>query len=87
MKTGMNTDDEIYAKIIKYIKKNLIYKIDIKPTDRFFYELEYDSLSYVTLVMDLESEFDITIDIDEITVGLDTPLDVLEFIKGKLTGE
>lgn len=87
MKTGMKTNDELYEIVLKYIKKNLIYKIDVKPTDRFFHELEYDSLSYVTLVMDLESEFDITIDIDEIVTGLDTPLDVVEFIKGKLSRE
>lgn len=67
---------------LEKIKAIISEKMDIDPEeiteDSSFEEMKIDSLDMVEIVMDIEDEFDVTIDADE---GLKTVGDLISFIQ------
>ena len=66
------------------IKAIIVDKMDLDPDkiteQSSFKDLEMDSLDMVELVMDMEDEFDITIETSE---GLETIADLIELIRSQ----
>jgi len=70
---------DIKARVIKLLGRNK--KIEINENTRFKEDLQTDSLDFMDLVFDVEGEFGIEVDIDEVkdykTVG-----EMIKYIEG-----
>ena len=58
---------EIKDNIIKLIKSNMPSSInlDVQLSNKIFTDLGYTSLTYMTLIVQIELEYDITIDVSQ----------------------
>jgi acyl carrier protein len=76
--------DELFERFRKTVAESLGKPIEeITMTSSFADDLDADSLDLVQLVMDLEEEFDITVDEDELE-GIKTVGQAFDLIKSKL---
>ena len=76
--------DELFERFRKTAADSLAKPIEEITTNASFADdLDADSLDLVQLVMDLEEEFDITVDEDELE-GIKTVGQAYELIKSKL---
>ena len=53
--------------IIQLIKQETVISVPITETTDLYKDLYLDSLSFVGLIMDIEEQFDITIELPEMT--------------------
>ena len=71
----------VYDKVVNLIVAQLPVKPeDIKMESRLFEDLGADSANVMMLIMDLESEFDITVE-DEMLTGIRTVGDIVEYLE------
>jgi acyl carrier protein len=76
--------DELFERFRKTAADSLSKSVDdIAMTSSFADDLDADSLDLVQMVMDLEEEFDITVDEDELE-GITTVGQAFELIQSKL---
>ena len=76
--------DELFERFRKTAADSLSKPVDeIKVESSFADDLDADSLDLVQLVMDLEEEFDISVDEDELE-GITTVGQAYELIRSKL---
>ena len=57
----MDTNDEIYARVVEQVDAFNKKGIDVTPDTRFQQDLEWDSLTVLDFVASIEDEFDIMI--------------------------
>ena len=78
------SDDELFARFQKTAADSLSKPVDeITMQASFADDLDADSLDLVQMVMDLEEEFDITVDEEELE-GIATVGQAFDLIKTKL---
>lgn len=71
----------IFDKVAELIMNQLPVKKDtIKLDSRLFEDLGADSANVMILVMDIEQEFDITVD-DEVLSGIHTVGDIVSYLE------
>lgn len=76
------TDKQIFDKVAEFISAQMaVSPADITLKTRMLEDLKADSANIIMLVMDLENEFDISVD-DDVLMGIKTVGDVVECIKG-----
>jgi acyl carrier protein len=76
--------DELFGRFQKTAAESLSKPVEAITLDASFADdLDADSLDLVQLVMDLEEEFDVSVDEDELE-GVTTVSQAYELIKGKL---
>ncbi len=81
----MQDENEVRDRVIRYILESSDEEVraeDVRPETLLRDELDLSSMQAITMVMDLESEFDITVEDEEIE-GLRTVGDVLALIDSK----
>ena len=77
-------NQELFARFAKTAAESLSKPVEeVKPEASFADDLDADSLDLVQMVMDLEEEFDITVDEEELE-GITTVGQAFELIKSKL---
>ena len=73
----------VFEKVVNLIVGQLPVKAeDIKMESRLFEDLGADSANVMMLIMDLEAEFDITVE-DEMLTGIRTVGDIVDYIVKK----
>ncbi|MBE5775553.1 MAG: acyl carrier protein [Clostridiales bacterium] len=71
----------VFEKVVNLIVGQLPVKAeDIKMESRLFEDLGADSANVMMLIMDLEAEFDITVE-DEMLTGIRTVGDIVEYLE------
>ena len=71
----------VFEKVVNLIVGQLPVKAeDIKRESRLFEDLGADSANVMMLIMDLEAEFDITVE-DEMLTGIRTVGDIVEYLE------
>ncbi len=76
--------DELFARFAKVAADSLAKPVaEITPEASFADDLDADSLDLVQMVMDLEEEFDVTVDEEELE-GVTTVGAAFDLIKSKL---
>ena len=71
----------VFEKVVNLIVGQLPVKAeDIKMESRLFEDLGADSANVMMLIMDLEAEFDITVE-DEMLTGIHTVGDIVEYLE------
>lgn len=71
----------VFEKVVNLIVGQLPVKAeDVKMESRLFEDLGADSANVMMLIMDLEAEFDITVE-DEILTGIRTVGDIVEYLE------
>jgi acyl carrier protein len=76
--------DELFERFRKTAADSLSKPVDeITLASNFADDLDADSLDLVQMVMDLEEEFDITVDEDELE-GITTVSQAFDLVKSKL---
>ena len=71
----------VFEKVVNLIVGQLPVKAeDIKMDSRLFEDLGADSANVMMLIMDLEAEFDITVE-DEMLTGIRTVGDIVEYLE------
>ena len=77
----------IEEKVAKILERNSkIKEIDKKDLDKFtFYDLGVNSLNFIKIIVELEEEFDIEFEDDQINYGLLSNIsELVKLIKAKL---
>ena len=82
MSHGMS-DDEIKSKLTKIILDNSFYEGEIKDDYDLFSDLDFESLSFSALIIELEEAFNISISKDDVENGMNTPNKIYELIQRK----
>lgn len=71
----------VFEKVVNLIIGQLPVKAeDVKMESRLFEDLGADSANVMMLIMDLEAEFDITVE-DEMLTGIRTVGDIVEYLE------
>jgi len=71
----------VFEKVVNLIVGQLPVKPeDVKMESRLFEDLGADSANVMMLIMDLEAEFDITVE-DEMLTGIRTVGDIVEYLE------
>ncbi len=71
----------VFEKVVNLIAGQLPVKPeDIKMESRLFEDLGADSANVMMLIMDLEAEFDLTVD-DDVLTGIRTVGDIVEYLE------
>ena len=71
----------VFEKVVNLIVGQLPIKAeDVKMESRLFEDLGADSANVMMLIMDLEAEFDITVE-DEMLTGIRTVGDIVEYLE------
>ena len=74
----------VYDKVASMVSKQMRISIDqVKPESRLLEDLKADSANVMSLIMDLEQEFDITIE-DNALMSVKTIEDLVLYITQKL---
>jgi acyl carrier protein len=74
----MNTTLERVNKVVRYVVPEL--QDDFAPTDQFTSDLEIDSLSIVEIMTNVEKEFGLAFEDDEVD-GVESVQDILDIIQ------
>lgn len=73
-------NDKVFEKVSEYILNQLpVKKEDIKLESRLIEDLGADSANLVMLIMDLEMEYDITVN-DDMLANVKTVGDIVKYI-------
>ena len=71
----------VFEKVVNLIVGQLPVKAeDVKMESRLFEDLGADSANVMMLIMDLEAEFDITVE-DEMLTGIRTVGDIVKYLE------
>jgi len=71
----------VFEKVVNLIVGQLPVKAeDVKMESRLFEDLGADSANVMMLIMDLEAEFDITVE-DEMLTGIQTVGDIVKYLE------
>ena len=71
----------VFEKVVELIVDQLpVDAADVKMESRLFEDLGADSANVMMLIMDLEAEFDITVE-DEMLTGIRTVGDIVEYLE------
>ncbi len=76
---------ELFEKVASIIRKNKGVQFEISPEDRLREDLGLDSFDTLMIGCDLEDEFNISIDPDEMT-GLKVVQDIVDKLEVKIAG-
>ncbi|MGL4951263.1 MAG: acyl carrier protein [Mycoplasma sp.] len=74
-------DEVLLEKISKLVIENGNDLVFVDCKDDFFIDLNFDSISYINLICDIESYFDVSISVNEIEDGLRNVDDVFHLLK------
>ena len=74
----------VYEKVVEYIPQQLPVKTaDVKPESRLVEDLGADSANMMMLIMDLEAEFDLTVE-DDVLSNIKTVDDIVKYIEKRV---
>jgi acyl carrier protein len=74
----------VYEKVVEYITQQLPVSADsVKPESRLVEDLGADSANMMMLIMDLEAEFDMTVEDDALT-KIKTVDDIVKYIEKRV---
>lgn len=74
----------VYEKVVEYITQQLPVSADsIKPESRLVEDLGADSANMMMLIMDLEAEFDLTVE-DDVLSSIKTVDDIVKYIEKRV---
>lgn len=76
-------DEFIKDNLTRLIKNNAFDDIEFDFSQDLFVDLDFDSLAFSALIVDVEVFFEISISTQDIENGLRTPSDILELITVK----
>ena len=82
MKLGMN-NDKIKSKLTDIILANTFYEGNVKENHNLFNDLDYDSISFSALIVEIEDTFGISITKEDVQNGMDTPKKIFDLILRK----
>lgn len=74
---------ELFKKITEIISRNIDWPDEIRPEERLKEDLEIDSLDVILIINEIEDEFNITVDQQEIRC-LGTVQDIVDKLRQKL---
>ncbi len=86
MKAGMRnkihqfSDQQIKAKVFEIVKDNAFVSEALTGDENLFKDLQFDSLAYAALVVELEEELGFILSKEDIEKNLDTPNKLVDFI-------
>ena len=73
-----------YEKVVEYITQQLPVKAsDVKPESRLVEDLGADSANMMMLIMDLEAEYDMTVE-DDMLSQIKTVDDIVKYIEKRV---
>ena len=74
----------VYEKVVEYITQQRPVKpADVKPESRLVEDLGADSANMMMLIMDLEAEFDLTVE-DDVLSNIKTVDDIVKYIEKRV---
>ena len=74
----------VYEKVVEYITLQLPVKAsDVKPESRLVEDLGADSANMMMLIMDLEAEYDMTVE-DDMLSQIKTVDDIVKYIEKRV---
>ena len=74
----------VYEKVVEYITQQLPVKAtDVKPESRLVEDLGADSANLMMLIMDLEAEYDMTVE-DDMLSQIKTVDDIVKYIEKRV---
>ena len=74
----------VYEKVVEYITQQLPDKAsDVKPESRLIEDLGADSANMMMLIMDLEAEYDMTVE-DDMLSQIKTVDDIVKYIEKRV---
>ena len=74
----------VYEKVVEYITLQLPVKAsDVKPESRLIEDLGADSANMMMLIMDLEAEYDMTVE-DDMLSQIKTVDDIVKYIEKRV---
>ena len=74
----------VYDKVVEYIVAQLPVKAeDITPETKLLKDLKADSANLMMLIMDLETEFNITVE-DEAMMKIETVGDIVDYVEAHI---
>lgn len=85
MKAGMLEVEYIKENLTRLIKENAFTDCEFNYEQDFYCQLDFDSLAFSALIVDVEAFFEISITTQDIENGLTKPSDLLELIIAKLS--
>jgi len=74
---------ELFNKITEIISRNIDWPDEISPEDRLKEDLEVDSLDVILIINEIEDEFNITVEQDEVRC-LGSVQDIIDKLRQKL---
>lgn len=74
---------KLFNQITDIINRNIDWPDEIKPDDRLREDLEIDSLDVIMIIQDIEDDFGITVEKQEITC-LETVQNIVDNLRQKL---
>ncbi|MGL4222548.1 MAG: acyl carrier protein [Shewanella sp.] len=74
-------DEVLLKQISELVIENSNDLTFVNSKDDFFIDLNFDSISYINLICDIESSFDISISVNEIEDGLRNIEDIFHLLK------
>ena len=74
---------ELFNKITEIISRNIDWQEEIRPEERLKEDLEIDSLDVILIINEIEDEFNITVEQQEIRC-LGTVQDIVDKLRQKL---
>lgn len=83
----MLKDEEIKENLTRLILDNAFGKVEFEYSQDLFIDLDFDSLAYSALIVDVETFFGIGITTEDIEIGLRKPSDILKLVIEKLSSE
>lgn len=84
MKNGNIIIEDIENDLFILIQNNMYEHNEIELTKDIFIDLDFDSLAFSSLIVDIEKHFKIEINQDDILKNPRTPMDLIELISSKL---
>lgn len=74
----------VYEKVVEYITQQLPVSADsVTPESRLVEDLGADSANMMMLIMDLEAEFDLTVE-DDVLARIKTVDDIVKYIEKRV---
>ncbi len=74
---------ELFNKITEIISRNIDWPDEIRPEDRLKEDLEVDSLDVILIINEIEDEFNITVEQDEVRC-LESVQDIIDKLRQKM---
>lgn len=84
-------NQDVYKVLLRYISENANVSIsieEIKEDTKLIEDLEYDSIALIQLLVDIEDEFGINLNNDDLLAdNLNTPVELWKIVQGNLNAD